>query len=68
MYRQLMDVQYFLSVVYHNLGMEKKRDEAIQRHFLTEEKRKGLEAIVVDEEVHEIWDVVTEVGAALAAR
>ena len=68
MFRSLIDVQYLLSVVYHNLGMETDRDEAAKRHFETEQERDKLEVIVVDEEVRDIWAVVSEVGAALAAR
>jgi anaphase-promoting complex subunit 5 len=68
MLQPLMDVQYILSVVYHNLGMETERDEAAKKHFNTKEERDKLEVIVVDNEVREIWEVVSEVGAALAAR
>jgi anaphase-promoting complex subunit 5 len=64
----LMDVQYLLSVVYHNLGNENARDEAAKRHFTTQEERKVLEVTMVDDEVREIWEVVSHVGAALAAR
>lgn len=63
-----MDVQYFLSVVYHNLGLETERDEAAKRHILTEAERKRSEASVVHEEVRDIWEVVAQLGAALAAR
>lgn len=64
----LMNVQYLLSVVYHNLGMEKQRDEVATRHATTDEVRKKLETIVVDDQVKRIWEVVLQVGAALAAR
>jgi anaphase-promoting complex subunit 5 len=63
-----MDVQYLLSVVYHNLGMESQREEAATNHFQTEEKMKRLGAVVVDEEVQEVWKLVVDVGAALSAR
>jgi len=66
--RSLMDVQYLLSVVYHNLGNENERDASAKRHFTTQQERKMLEVIVVDDEVREIWEVVSQVGAALAAR
>jgi anaphase-promoting complex subunit 5 len=66
--RSLMDVQYLLSVVYHNLGLENERDEAAKRHFATEEERKRLEVVVVDDVIREIFDVVSLVGAALAGR
>jgi anaphase-promoting complex subunit 5 len=63
-----MNVQYLLSVVYHNLGMEKQRDGAAARHMTTDEDRKKLEVVVVDEQVNKIWEVVSQVGAALASR
>jgi anaphase-promoting complex subunit 5 len=66
--RSLMDVQYLLSVVYHNLGSEAERDGAIKRHFTTEAELKRLEVIAVDEEVRDIWQIVSDVGASLASR
>jgi anaphase-promoting complex subunit 5 len=66
--KSLMNVQYLLSVVYHNLGLEKQRDDAASRHMATDEARKKLEVVVVDEQVKKIWEVVSGVGAALAAR
>jgi anaphase-promoting complex subunit 5 len=63
-----MNVQYLLSVAYHNLGMHKQRDDAAARHMTTEQARKKLEVVVVDEQVMKIWEVVSQVGAALAAR
>jgi hypothetical protein len=66
MLRQLMDVQYLLSVVYQNLGQDKERDSAIKRHFSTEEEWKELEARVWDEEVVKIWQLVADIGAALS--
>ena len=66
--RSLSDVQYVISVVYHNLGLEKQRDEAAKRHSKTDVHQQKLEAIVVDEEIQEILNVVCMVGAALAGR
>lgn len=63
-----MNVQYLLSVVYHNLGLEKHRDDAAARHMTTDDARKRLEVVVVDEQARKIWEVVLQVGAALAAR
>jgi anaphase-promoting complex subunit 5 len=63
-----MNVQYLLSVAYHNLGMHKQRDDTAARHMATEQARRKLEVVVVDEQVMKIWDVVSQVGAALAAR
>lgn len=64
----LMNVRYLLSVVYHNLGWEKQRDEMAARHMATDETKKNLEAVVVDEQVKRIWEAVSLVGAALATR
>jgi anaphase-promoting complex subunit 5 len=64
----LSDVRYLISVLYHNLGLEKERDEAAERHSETDAHLRGLEAIVVDDEIREILDVVGMVGAALAGR
>ncbi|KAJ7097958.1 hypothetical protein B0H15DRAFT_823591 [Mycena belliarum] len=66
MYRAVMDVQYFLSVVYHNLGFELEREEAAKRHFATQEMRQEVEMSA--EGIHEVLEVVRVVGAALAHR
>lgn len=63
-----MDVQYLLSVIYHNLGMEYERDEAAKRHFATEEMHRRLNAAMTDPEVAKVLEVVAQVGAALALR
>jgi len=64
----LLDVQYLISVLCHNLGMEKERDQVAQRHSETEAHRRRIEAVVIDDEVRQILDIVGIVGAALAAR
>ena len=66
--QSLMNVQYLLSVVYHNLGMEKQRDEAAQRHLGTDQERRKLENVVVDDDIAKICEVVSLVGAALSIR
>ncbi|KAJ6630768.1 hypothetical protein B0H10DRAFT_2160163 [Mycena sp. CBHHK59/15] len=43
MYRAMGDVQYFLSVVYHNLGLQAEHEDAAKRHFATQEMRRELE-------------------------
>lgn len=63
-----MNVQYLLSVVFHNLGKEKLRDDTAAKHMATDLKRKEMEVVAVDEQVTNIWEVVSQVGAALAAR
>jgi anaphase-promoting complex subunit 5 len=67
-YSSLADVQYFISIVYHNLDMEKERDAAAKRHQESEEEQKRLDAIVVDKDVLAICELLADVGAALAAR
>lgn len=67
-YRSVMDVQYLISVIYHNLGIEKERDDAAGRHTATEKEHAKLENMVVDDEIQQILDVVSSVGAALAHR
>lgn len=67
-YNSLLDVQYLLSVVYHNLGMIKERDEAAVRHNKADEERKIVEVIVVEPWVGEVWELVAAVGVALATR
>ena len=67
-YRSAQDVQYLLSVVYHNLGMTKERDDAANRHSQTEEYRRKLESITFDETYQAVFQLVAKVGAALASR
>ncbi|KAK7014891.1 cytoskeleton-associated protein 5 [Favolaschia claudopus] len=56
MHRAVMDVQYFLSVVYHNLGRQQERDEAAKRHFATQELRKEVETS--DEGITRVLEIV----------
>jgi len=48
--------------------MEAERDRAAKGRFETKEDRDRLEMTVVDGEVWEVWEVVSEVGAALTSR
>ena len=68
MHRSTKDVQYFLSVVYHNLDMTNERDAAAKRHEETERLQERLEKVVSDPETLEIFDLITTVGCALASR
>lgn len=61
-----MDVQYFLSVVYHNLGLQVEGEEAAKRHFATQEMRRDVE--MSDEGISEVLEVVRMAGAGLAHR
>jgi anaphase-promoting complex subunit 5 len=67
-YRSVKDVQYLLSVVYHNLGMVRERDEVASRHSQLEEHQKRLEVITFDPLYQDVFEVVAKVGAALASR
>jgi anaphase-promoting complex subunit 5 len=67
-YRSVKDVQYLLSVIYHNLGMMRERDEVASRHSQTEEQQKRLESITFDPLYQNVFEVVAKVGAALASR
>ncbi|KAJ7709939.1 armadillo-type protein [Mycena rosella] len=55
MHRAVMDVQYFLSVVYHNCGLQLEREEAVKRHFATQEMRRELETS--DQGICEVLEV-----------
>lgn len=64
----LQDVQYFISVIYHNLDMMNERDAATRRHHATVERRAKLATTVVDEEVEAILDLIGRIGVALTSR
>ncbi|KAF9270017.1 hypothetical protein L218DRAFT_849491 [Marasmius fiardii PR-910] len=66
MYRSATDVQYLLSVVYHNLGMETERNSAALRHIESEKRQRQAEEVSIDDTVASVLDVVSNVGAALS--
>lgn len=67
MHPAVMDVQYYLSVVYHNLGLPAEREEAAKRHFATQAMCRELETS--DETTFiRILEVVRTVGGALSQR
>lgn len=68
MHVAVADVQYLLATVYHNLGAFSERDESSKRHLHSEELAAKAETVVIEEEVMQVWRLVTEVGAALSAR
>ncbi|OCH95526.1 hypothetical protein OBBRIDRAFT_816439 [Obba rivulosa] len=68
MLRQLQDVRYLMSIVYHNLGMQRQRDILAVRVKEAEEQAKEAGAVVIEDWVADVWEVVAEVGAALASR
>jgi len=67
-YRSAKDVQYLLSVVYHNLGMTRERDDSANRHSQMEEYQRKLESTTFDETYRAVFQLVAKVGAALASR
>ncbi|KAI0082698.1 hypothetical protein K474DRAFT_1702690 [Panus rudis PR-1116 ss-1] len=68
MFSSLQDVQFLLSVVYHNLGMTKERDEMAELCHETQAERKRLATIVSEQWISDVWEIVGKVGAALASR
>ena len=68
MFRSMQDAQYLLSIIYHNLDMEKERNEAAIRCSQTEQLRHNMEKGIADEETREIFDLLATIGAGLAAR
>ena len=68
MLRALQDVQFFISVIYHNLDRTEERDAAATRHQETEQKRLDAEKTASEPWIAEVLDVVSEVSVALAAR
>ena len=66
--RSLADVQFLISVLYHNLNMVEERDAAATRHLKTEEAMQEA-AVVVDEDwIDQVWELVLDIGASLAKR
>ncbi|TFK54918.1 hypothetical protein OE88DRAFT_1710679 [Heliocybe sulcata] len=68
MHTALTKVRYLLAVLYNSMGREGDRDEAAERHHDSSISliQNGSEAL--DTEVHEIWTLVTDAGAALSMR
>ena len=67
-FRSMQDAQYLLSIIYHNLDMEKERNEVAIRCSQTEQLRQNMGKAIVDEETRGIFDLLATIGAALAAR
>ncbi|EMD38521.1 hypothetical protein CERSUDRAFT_82798 [Gelatoporia subvermispora B] len=68
MLRQLQDVRYLISVVYHNLGMSQQRDIYAARVHEAEVQAGNASTVVIEDWIVEVWEIVAEVGAALASR
>jgi anaphase-promoting complex subunit 5 len=66
--RSLADVQFFISVLYHNLNMVEERDAAATRHLKTEEAMQEAAVVVAEGWIDQVWELVLDIGAALAKR
>ncbi|KAJ7063271.1 hypothetical protein C8F01DRAFT_984862 [Mycena amicta] len=65
MHGAAMDVQYYLSIVYENLGRKAEGEEAARRHFATQNLRRELGNVDV---YGEVLAAVGHVGAVIARR
>jgi anaphase-promoting complex subunit 5 len=66
--RSLADVQFLVSVLYHNLDMVEERDASATRHLKTEEEMKEAAVVVAEDWINQVWELVLDIGAALAKR
>ncbi|KAI0316674.1 hypothetical protein OF83DRAFT_1172648 [Amylostereum chailletii] len=66
--RSVADVQYLLSVLYHNLGMLQERDAAAARQLNTEEEIQAAAAVYQEQWMSEVWNLVSNIGGAIATR
>ncbi|KAI0273378.1 hypothetical protein BC834DRAFT_965918 [Gloeopeniophorella convolvens] len=66
--QSLADVQFLISVLYHNLEMFEERDAAATRHLKTEEVMKEAAVVIAEDWVDDVWELVLDVGAALSKR
>jgi len=66
--RSLADVQFLISVLYHNLNMVEERDAAATRHLKTEEAMQEAAVVVVEDWIDPVWELVLDIGASLAKR
>jgi len=66
--RSLADVQFLVSVLYHNLDMVEERDASATRHIKTEEAMKEAAVVVAEDWIDQVWELVLDIGAALAKR
>jgi anaphase-promoting complex subunit 5 len=66
--RSLADVQFLISVLYHNLNMVEEMDAAATRHLNTEEAMEEAAVVVVEDWIDQVWELVLDIGASLAKR
>lgn len=68
MYHSLQDVQFLLSVVYHNLDMTEKRDKVAERHREVGKQKEEAEKQVFEPWIAEVLDIVADISTTLASR
>jgi anaphase-promoting complex subunit 5 len=66
--RSLADVQFLVSVLYHNLHMVEERDAAATRQAKTEEDMQEAAVVVSEDWIDQVWELVLDIGASLAKR
>jgi len=64
----LMQVQGFLSMVYHRLGLMDERDGVAGRHSQTSAESERLRKSEVDDEVKHVWETVQMIGSVIGSR
>ncbi|KAL4248144.1 Anaphase-promoting complex subunit 5 [Abortiporus biennis] len=67
-YRSLQDTQFLLSIVYHNLGMSHESEDAASKCHATEAVGKQASGVAIEGWLSDIWEIVSNAGAVLAAR
>ena len=66
--RSLADVQFLISVLWHNLNMVDERDAAAARHLATEGAMKKAATVVAEDWIGPVWELVLDIGACLTKR
>ena len=61
-------MQFLVSVLYHNLDMVEERDASATRHLETEEAMTEAAVVVAEDWINQVWELVLDIGAALAKR
>jgi anaphase-promoting complex subunit 5 len=61
------DVLYLMASVYNTLGMREERDAASARHGSCVETACAWAMADVPQDMKEVWGIVSEIGAKLAA-
>jgi len=64
----VQDVLYVTSLVHHNLGEERQRNAAADRHVTSQAENRKLDSLDVNENWEDIWALAGEISAALASR